>query len=103
MNRKTLALLIAVVTFAVGIVVAKLSLRVTQHTIRPDDAPTLPVSNYKLSGPYSYDNLTIFLIHGPDQFNSKLFTPLQEAMDRKVLIVHETSEVNELAIENVSQ
>jgi len=29
--------------------------------------------------------------------------PLQEAMERKAVIVHETSEVNELSIENVSQ
>jgi ARG/rhodanese/phosphatase superfamily protein len=63
----------------------------------------LPASNYSLSGPFNYENLTIFLIHGPDQPNSKLFVPLQEAMERKLVIVHETSEVNELAIENLSK
>ena len=102
MNRKTIALLIAVCTFTVGIVVAKLSL---PRTIKdpPDSRPGSPVSDYKLSGPYTYENLTIFLIHGPDQPKGKPFVPLQEAMERKAVIVHETSEVNELSIENVSQ
>jgi hypothetical protein len=31
-----------------------------------------------------------------------MFTPLEEALQRKIVIVHETSDVNELAIENVS-
>jgi len=102
MKRKTLALLVAVVTFTVGIVLAKLSI----PQIRPKRLPTtsnLPASNYSLSGPFNYENLTIFLIHGPDQPNSKLFVPLQESMERKLVIVHETSDVNELAIENLSK
>ena len=103
MNRKTLALLTAVFTFTVGIVVAKLSLPRIQHKEPPPGRPSSPVSDYKLSGPYTYENLTIFLIHGPDQPNSKLFVPLQEAMERKAVVVHETSNVNELSIENVSQ
>ena len=103
MNRKTFALLIAVLTFAVGIVFAKLALPRIQHRQPPDSSPGLPRSDYKLSGPYTYENLTIFLIHEPDQPNGKPFVPLQETMERKAVIVHETSEVNELAIENVSQ
>lgn len=103
MNRKTFALLVAVITFAVGIVVAKLSFPRTQHHEPPVSNPGSPVSDYKLSGPYTYANLTIFLIHEPDQPNGKPLVPLQEAMERKTVIVHETSEVNELAIENVSQ
>ena len=54
-------------------------------------------------GPYVHENLTIFLVHGPDQSFSGPFTPLEEAMERKVVVVHETSEVNELAIENRSR
>src|ERR1700730_95182 len=102
MNRKALALLIAVVTFTVGIVVARLSFPRVQHKAQPDGRQGSPVSDYRLSGPYIYENLTIFLIHGPDQPNGKPFVPLQEAMERKVVIVHETSEVNELLIENLS-
>ena len=103
MNRKTLAISIAFLTFTVGIIVARLSFPRIQYQVPPVSRPGLPISDYQLSGPYTYENLTIFLIHGPDQPNSKPFVPLQEAMERKIVIVDETSQVNELSIENVSQ
>lgn len=103
MNRKTFAMLIVVLTFAVGIVFAMLALPRLQHKESPDSTASSEGSVYQLSGPYTYENLTIFLIHGPDQANGKLLMPLQEAMERKAVIVHETSDVNELSIENVSQ
>src|SRR5688572_28640197 len=59
--------------------------------------------DYKISGPYSHENLTIFLVHGKDTLGGKKFLTLQDAMQRKVVIVHETKDVNELAIENVSE
>ncbi|MCM3874465.1 MAG: hypothetical protein ND895_27555 [Pyrinomonadaceae bacterium] len=102
MKRKTLALLISVATFTVGLALAKFSIP-PRGPKTPPTKSNLPVNNYSLSGPFSYENLTIFLIHGPDQANSKLFMPLQEAMERKLVIVHETSDVNELAIENLSK
>ena len=102
MKRKTLALSVAVVTFTLGLLLAKLSIpQIRPKT--PSQGSNLPVSNYSLSGPFSYENLTIFLIHGTDQPNSKLFVPLQEAMERKLVVVHETSDVNEIAIENMSK
>lgn len=102
MNRKTLAVIVAIVTFTVGIVVAKISLRQIDPVIPPSEEG-LRFSNYGISGPYVHENLTIFLVHGPDEFDGKVFLPLQEAMERKFVIVNETSEVNELAIENVAQ
>jgi hypothetical protein len=59
-------------------------------------------SNYVVSGPYSHKNLTIFLVHGADQRQDKTPLTLQEAMERKMVVVHETGDVNNLAIENVS-
>jgi hypothetical protein len=59
-------------------------------------------SNYTVSGPYSHKNLAIFLLHGPDQRQDKTPLTLQEAMERKVVVVHETGDVNNLAIENLS-
>jgi len=103
MNRKTFALLIAVLTLTVGIVFAKLALPRIQHKQPPDRTAGSPGSDYRLSGPYTHENLTIFLIHDPDQPSVKPFVPLQEALERKTAMVHETSEVNELYIENVSQ
>jgi hypothetical protein len=59
-------------------------------------------SNYVVSGPYSHKNLTIFLLHGADQRQDKTPLTLQEAMERKMVVVHETGDVNNLAVENLS-
>ena len=58
---------------------------------------------YTLSGPYTHDNLTIYLIHGADKVKGKVYVTLQEAMEKKMVIVHETSNVNELVVENVDR
>jgi hypothetical protein len=99
MKRKTFAILVAVLTFVVGVGLAQISLmRYSKLLVKTE----FNAGNYRISGPYQYENLTIFLVHGPDQRDAGMFTPLQEAMERNLVIVHETSEVNELAIENVS-
>jgi hypothetical protein len=58
---------------------------------------------YRISEPFTYQNLTIFLIHGKDQITKGNILTLQEAMERDILIVYETSDVNTLAVENVSK
>lgn len=58
---------------------------------------------YRISSPYTHKNLTIFLIHGKDQNSKGNVMTLQEAMERKLLVVYETSEVNELEVENLSK
>jgi hypothetical protein len=60
-----------------------------------------PDSNYRLSGPYTHKNLTVFLIHGKNQ-TTKPFLTLQEALAQKKVKVYETRDVNELAIRNLS-
>jgi hypothetical protein len=64
-------------------------------------ASPVPIEAPKLSGPHTVDNLTLFFIHGPDTLKGDYLT-LQEAMRDKKVIVHETENVNELAVENVS-
>ncbi len=59
-------------------------------------------SDFKISGPYTHKNLTVFLIHGDNKTNGKTPLTLQEAMVQKKIVVHETSNVNELSIENKS-
>jgi hypothetical protein len=62
-------------------------------------------ANHRLSGPYSHKNLTIFLIHGSDvggRANNSAPLTLREAMEQKKVVVHETGDVNQLSIENVS-
>ena len=67
-----------------------------------DKARDKPAVSYRLSGPYTHDNLTIFLIHGDDQIKGKDILTLDEALKQKKVVVHETKNVNQLAIENVS-
>src|ERR1700722_5918813 len=55
----------------------------------------------RLSGPVTHDNLTILLIHGADKSTKSLLT-LDEAIDQHKVVVYETRNVNELAVENVS-
>src|SRR5947208_8109455 len=58
--------------------------------------------DYRLEGPFTQGNLTVFLIHGQDKIKGQTFITLQEALIQKKVIVRETREVNELSIENVS-
>lgn len=60
-----------------------------------------PDASYRLSGPYTHKNLTVFLVHGKDQ-TSRTFLTLQEALAQKKVSVYETKEVNELVIKNFS-
>jgi len=57
---------------------------------------------YRLEGPFTQGNLTVFLIHGKDKIKGQTFITLQEALVQRKVIVRETRSVNELSIENVS-
>jgi hypothetical protein len=61
-----------------------------------------PAEDYRLSGPYTHDNLSIFLIQGTKQPSAKTFLTLQEALAQKKVVVYETGNVNQLAVENFS-
>jgi hypothetical protein len=67
----------------------------------PKEAPKKELP-FTISGPYTKDNLSIFLFHGKDTLPGKKFLTLQEALDQKKIVVHETKEVNELSVENVA-
>lgn len=58
--------------------------------------------DYKLEGPFTQGNLTVFLIRGKDRIKGRTFITLQEALVQKKVIVRETRSVNELSIENIS-
>jgi len=57
-------------------------------------------ADYRVSGPYTHDNLSIFLIHGKS--DGKTYLTLREGLEQKKVVVYETKQVNELAIENLS-
>lgn len=56
-----------------------------------------------LTGPFQYENLTVYFVHGPDAMDTANILTLDEAIERKEIRVHETEEVNELAVENLSK
>src|SRR5215217_2795586 len=60
-------------------------------------------TDYRISAPHTYKNLSIFLIHGKDQNSKGNILTLQEAMDRNLFRVYETGSVNELEVENLSR
>ena len=62
----------------------------------PADA-TAPAT--RISGPFTHDNLAVYLVHGPSAPGPVPLT-LGEAMARGHAVVHETGNVNRLAIEN---
>lgn len=64
---------------------------------------TASAQSYTVSTPYSHKNLTIFLLHGKDQVKKSAVMTLQEAMERKLFVVYETSTVSELEVENLSK
>ncbi|MEP6787617.1 MAG: DUF6569 family protein [Acidobacteriota bacterium] len=61
------------------------------------------VADYRVSTPYTYKNLTIFLLHGKDQNAKGNVMTLQEAMEQNLFRVYETGDVNELEVENLSK
>lgn len=65
--------------------------------------PAARDTGYAYSGPYTYKNLTVYLVHGKDALKQRNILTLQEAMKRKLVKVYETGDVNELAIRNFSK
>jgi hypothetical protein len=57
---------------------------------------------YRLEGPFTKGNLTVFLIHGKDKIKGQTFLTLEEALIQKKVIVRETREVSRLTIQNIS-
>jgi hypothetical protein len=61
-----------------------------------------PAADYHVTGPYTHDNLSIYLLHGQTASQPSKLLTLQEAMDQHMVVVYETGQVNELSIENRS-
>jgi len=57
---------------------------------------------YRFSGPYTHENLTIFLVHGEDRLKGRKYMMLAEALEKKLFVIHETQSVNNLTMENLS-
>jgi len=67
---------------------------------RPPAEPVGPPLT--VSAPVAHDNLAVYVVRGPDEFDAGNVMTLQEALDRGLAVVHETGNVNMLAVENRS-
>lgn len=56
----------------------------------------------RLTGPYTHDNLSIYLVHGQNRGQTKYLT-LSEALEQHKAVVYETGSVNQLQVENLSR
>jgi hypothetical protein len=104
MQRQSFVLTFATVFLAIGIMAALLiNAQVRKQGVggRAPKGATVQTGDYTLSGPYIHKNLTIFLVHGKNLIEGNFLT-LQEALERKKVVVYETKDVNELAIQNLS-
>jgi hypothetical protein len=57
---------------------------------------------YFLTGAYSHKNLSVYLIHNKAQVKMRQYIPLGEALERGIVQVNETGDVNRLTAENLS-
>lgn len=67
----------------------------------PSLGADLSAADYRFSGPYTHENLTIFLVHGKPGLAGKPPITLQEALQRGLVRVIETGSVNQLEVENL--
>ena len=59
--------------------------------------------DYRISGPYTHSNLSIYLVHAQEKTVDRTYVTLDEAKERRLVVVYETSDVNTLLIANVSK
>jgi hypothetical protein len=55
---------------------------------------------YRVSGPFTHENLSIYLVHGTSA-EGRVPLTLDEALARRAVRVHETGDVNRLSVENL--
>jgi len=103
-KRYLLAFGMGAASLALGILVVRMiGLGPALPQLLPPEDLDPPQRSHDLSGPYTYKNLTVYLVHGENVLNDRTPLTLEEAMERGLVIVHETSDVNELEIENISK
>lgn len=93
--------LISLVAGLVLLIVAPIGLVAAGWGFHGGPAPQTN-DHYRLEGPFTQGNLSVFLIHGKDKMKGATFLTLQEALVQRKVIVRETRSVNELTIENIS-
>ncbi len=105
--KQTFVMTIAVVLLAVAVPLGVLISAQVRSESSKDEGGSgqdtqMQAVDYRLSGPFTHKNLTIFLIHGESMIEGKSILTLQEALEQRKVVVYETKSVNELSIENRS-
>jgi hypothetical protein len=96
MNRARILVIVAILVTLGGIgVVLALTVTTGNSAVQPEEPPGRTIGK-----PVIYKNLAVFLVSGPDHFKGRIYLPLQEALKRKQVLVKETGEVSQLAIDN---
>jgi hypothetical protein len=103
MKSQTMFKVVAVALLAVAVPLALFAQGARRPQARRSPPPQATANDYRISGPYTHNNLAVFLIHGQDKLGGKTFLTLQEALRQRKVVVYETKNVNELAIENLSR
>lgn len=89
--------------FAIGLVgLALVGLWYFAGGTTPLPASRAAETQQRVTAPITHENLTVYFVHGPDALTDVKVMSLQEALERDLAVVHETSNVNTLAIENRS-
>ena len=103
-NRQIFAATIGVLSLVTGILAVRILWFPFAGDVPPPPQQEFPPSRVgKISGPYTYKNLSVYLVHGDTTYVGDTPLILDEALKAKLAIVHETADVNELAIENLSK
>jgi hypothetical protein len=74
----------------------------TPDVVRAVRGQVAMATDYTLSDPYMHANLTVFLIHGRETMPDRTYLTLQEAVASSLAVVHETDNVSQLTVENLS-
>lgn len=78
----------------------------TTNARQPSDHTTIspqPVQQgYFLTGPHTHQNLSLYLIHNHAQVKRAEYIPLEEGLEKGIVRVYETGDVNNLTAENLS-
>ena len=98
----TLGVVLLSIMVSMGVLISAQARKASGGAGGPGQGSATQAGDYRLSGPYTHRNLTIFLVHGKDLIKGKSFLTLQEALVQKKVVVYETKSVNELSIQNFS-
>src|SRR5882672_10881905 len=98
----TLGLVLLAMMVSMGVLISAQARRAAGGGGGQGQGGETQAGDYRLSGPYTHKNLSIFLVHGKNLIKAKSFLTLQEALVQRKVVVYETKSVNELSIQNFS-